>query len=57
MVLSCARKKLQKKIDTKDKKRLNTKIIGVNNVGFFVSPLFQLDAVSNQSDELPEFDQ
>ena len=54
MVLLCARKKLQKKIDTKDKKRLNTKIISVNNVGFFVSPRFQLDAVSNQSDELPE---
>ena len=54
MVLSCARKKLQKKIDTKNKKRLNTKIIRVNNVGFFVSPRFQLDAVSNQSDELPE---
>ena len=54
MVLLCARKKLQKKIDTKDKKRLNTKIISVNNVGFFVSPRFQLDAVSNHSDELPE---
>ena len=54
MVLSCARRKRQKKIHTKDKKRLNTKIISINNVGFFVSPHFQLDAVSNQSDELPE---
>ena len=54
MVLLCARRKLQKKIDTKDKKRLDTKIISINNVGFFVSPRFQLDTVSNQSDELPE---
>ena len=54
MVLSCARRKRQKKIHTKDKKRLNTKIISINNVGFFVSPRFQHDAGSNQSDELPE---
>ena len=54
MWLWCARRKLQRKIDTKDKKRLNTKIISINNVGFFVSPRFQHDAVSNQSDELPE---